>query len=121
MLTPSQRFHNGVTEEDVARLLFHLERGVRLYRNRLGRWLAPTGSPLGRYISVAVLEAIRTGLVRHYRDREGDHLIPAPVHLKGEDGYSLCHFIGEDMGPMRARIVTDLAIADCSCCLQRAV
>lgn len=122
-LEPLQRFALGVSEEAVARLLLWLERGTVLHRTRLGRWYAPVGHPLGRHVSQVVMEAVRTGLVRHWVDREGDHLVPAKVHVAGEDGRSLCHFAGENLGPMRARLVTvsDLAIADCLDCTERAV
>jgi hypothetical protein len=126
-LRAAQRFQNGVTDLDVARALFGLEQGTRPYRNTMGRWFAPTGSPMsginapgrGRMLSSVVNEMIRTGLVRHYRNREGDHLLPAPVHyLDRTDGtmHSACLFVGEDMGPMRARLVDRLDLVDCLAC-----
>lgn len=117
VLRPAQRFQHGVTELDVARVMHELERGVRLYLNRLGRWCAPSGSRLGNKTSPAVQEMIRTGLVRHWKDREGDHLLPAKVHVDLGNHQSACHFIGEDLGPMRARLTVDLALADCLACL----
>jgi len=114
-LRPAQRLQHGVTELDVARVMHELERGVRLHLSRLGRWSAPAGSRMGNKTSPAVQEMIRTGLVRHYRDHEGDHLIPAKVHLDLGDHQSACHFIGEDMGPMRARLSENL---DLVCCLE---
>lgn len=116
-LRPAQRFQYGVTELDVARVMHELERGVRLHRSRLGRWAAPAGSRLGNKASPAVQEMIRTGLVRHWIDRDGDHLIPAPVHLDLGDRQSACHFIGEDLGPMRSRLTGDLALIDCKACI----
>jgi hypothetical protein len=115
-LRPPQRFQDGVTELDVARVMHELERGVRLHRSRMGRWAAPLGSRLGSKASPAVQEMIRTGLVRHWIDRDGDHLIPAPVHLDLGDRQSACHFIGEDLGPMRARLTKDLDLVDCPAC-----
>jgi hypothetical protein len=99
-----------------------LESGVRLYRTPHGRWCAPKGTTLnglGR-LSAAVGEMIRTGLVRHWRDRNGDHLVPAKVHLLAPDKRSACHFAGEDMGPMRSRLSEDMAIVDCLDCEESA-
>ena len=115
-LRAAQRFQDGVTELDVARVMHELESGVRLYVNRLGRWCAPHGSKLGNKTSPAVHEMIRTGLVRHWRDREGDHLIPARIHLDLGDRQSACHFVGEDLGPMRARLSADIDLIDCRDC-----
>lgn len=117
-LRAAQRLQGGVTELDVARVMHELERGVRLYLNRMNRWCAPAGSRLGNRTSPAVHEMIRTGLVRHWRDREGDHLIPAKVHLDLGDHQSACHFVGEDLGPMRARLSEDMTLVDCLDCEQ---
>ncbi len=117
-LRPAQRFQHGVTELDVARVMHDLERGVRLHRSRLGRWFAPEGARMNNKTSPAVQEMIRTGLVRHWIDREGDHLIPARVHLDLGDRQSACHFVGEDLGPMRSRLTKDLDLADCLDCQQ---
>lgn len=117
-LRPAQRFQDGVTELDVARVMHELEKGVRLHRSRLGRWAPPAGSRLGNKASPAVQEMIRTGLVRHWIDRDGDHLIPAPVHLDLGDRQSACHFIGEDLGPMRSRLSADMDLIDCRACQQ---
>lgn len=117
-LRPAQRLQMGVTELDVARVMHELERGVRLHRSRLGRWAAPAGSRLGNKASPTVQEIIRTGLVRHWIDRDGDHLIPAPVHLDLGDRQSACHFIGEDLGPMRFRLSADIDLVDCRDCQQ---
>jgi hypothetical protein len=115
-----------VTDEGVARVFLALEYyGTKPYRNTAGRWYAPTGSSLtglGSQLSAVIREMIRTGLVRHWRDREGDHLIPAPVHLAFEscpfEPHSACLFTGEDMGPMRSRLVDDLDLVDCLACLE---
>jgi hypothetical protein len=115
-LRPAQRLQNGVTELDVARVMHELEKGVRLHMSRMGRWAGPRGSRLGSKCSPAVQEMIRTGLVRHYRDREGDHLIPAKVHLDLGNHESACHFAGEGMGPMRARLSEQLELVDCLAC-----
>lgn len=116
-LRAAQRFQHGVTELDVARVMAELESGTRLYLNRMGRWYAPGGRLRGLHrLSPAVHEMIRTGLVRHWRDREGDHLVPAKVHLLGTDGQSACHFVGEDMGPMRSRLTDEMTLVDCLDC-----
>jgi hypothetical protein len=116
-----------VTDAGVARVFLALEYyGTKPYRNTAGRWYAPTGSSLtglGSQLSAVIREMIRTGLVRHWRDREGDHLIPAPVHLRASLGgmyyvHSACLFVGEDMGPMRSRLVDDLDLVDCLACLE---
>ena len=122
----AQRFQEGVTDADVALVMYALETGARPYRNRASRWLAPQDSAglfsgLRRNLSTVIHEMIRTGLVRHVRMHlEGrDVLVPAPVHLKdGEPGewHSACLFTGEDLGPMRSRLVEDLALVDCLNC-----
>lgn len=132
-LRVAQRWQDkACTDEATARVLLALEYyGTRPYRNMAGRWFPPTGSSLtglGRNLSTVINELIRTGLVRHWRDREGDHLIPAPVHLlqRTVQGaglivqHSACLFVGEDMGPMRARLVDRLDLVDCLAC-ERAV
>lgn len=115
-LRRAQRFQGGVTELDVARVMHELEKGVRLHRSPMGRWAGPVGSRIGRNCSPAIQEMIRTGLVRHWIDREGDHLIPARVHLDLGDRQSACHFVGEDLGPMRARLSRDIDLIDCRDC-----
>jgi hypothetical protein len=127
-LRAAQRWQHGVTDVDVTLVMYALEGGTRPYRNQAGRWLAPIGSPIGgrssglrRNLSVVIGEMIRTGLVRHVRSsREPqDVLVPAHVHLKdGEPGAwrSACLFTGEDLGPMRARLVEDLSLVDCLAC-----
>lgn len=124
VLRTAQRWTDRtVTDEGVARVFLALEYyGTKPYRNTQGRWYAPTGtslSGLGNNLSAVIREMIRTGLVRHWRDREGDHLIPAPVHLRAlrSHNYSACLFVGEDMGPMRSRLVDDLDLVDCLACL----
>lgn len=119
LLTPEARLREGVTDLDVARLLEALERGIQLRVNRLGRWFAPVGSPLGRQVSVVVQEAIRTGLVVNV---PWDRLIPALVHLKAWDGErwgTSCQAVGENMGPKRVRMVAEPVMADCLACLDR--
>jgi hypothetical protein len=122
----AQRFQNGVTDADVALVMYGLETGARPVRNRAGRWLAPEDSGgvfsgLRRNLSTVVHEMVRTGLVRHVRQRREpqDVLVPALVHLRdGEPGAwrSACLFTGEDLGPMRARLVDDLSLVDCLAC-----
>lgn len=117
-LRAAQRLQHGVTELDVARVMCGLEQGARLYLSRTNRWCAGRGSALHSLerLSPTVHEMIRTGLVRHWRDREGDHLVPARVHFMGPDRKSACHFAGEDLGPMRARLSQDMAVVDCLEC-----
>jgi hypothetical protein len=122
----AQRFQDGVTDADVALVMYALESGAKPFRNRAGRWLAPADSAgvfsgLHRNLSTTVHEMVRTGLVRHVRVRQEpqDVLVPALVHLKdGEPGawHSACLFTGEDLGPMRSRLVEDLALTDCLGC-----
>jgi len=120
-LRPAQRFEPYVTDLAVARVMLALERGTEIRRNRLGRWFAPTGSPLGRSVSTVVSEMIRTGLVRDYRNPSGEHvLIPAKTHKRVWDApgvqRSLCLFTGEDLGPMRSRLVDEMDLVDCLEC-----
>lgn len=126
----AQRWHDrSVIDERVARVFLALEYyRVRPYRNTAGRWFAPTGTiltGLGPNLSTVIGEMIRTGLVRHWRDCNGDHLIPAPVHLMDRTTsplggvvvkHSACLFTGEDMGPMRSRLVERLDLVDCLAC-----
>lgn len=116
----AQRWQNGVTDLDVASVLFAIEaNGFQPHRNAAGRWL---GMRMDRNLSTVVNEMIRTGLLRHVMilvpgTPAQDAVVPALVHLKGADGWSVCHFTGEDMGPMRSRLLMDLALVDClHCC-----
>jgi hypothetical protein len=118
----AQRLQGGVTDLDVARVLHAVERGTVLYLTSHGRWCAPVGSPVhGGKTSSTVHEMIRTGLLRHYRDRDGDHLVPAVVHLDAGERLSACLFAGEDLGPMRARLAKDIDLVDCQNCLSKAI
>lgn len=123
----AQRWQSRVTDLEVTRVMYQLELGTRLLRGKF-RWSAPAGSPLnrGERLTTIVNEMIRTGLLRDYRSPSVMHtfglpahtLIPALVHaLDGE--HSLCLFTGEDMGPMRARLVAMEfgALVDCRQCL----
>lgn len=127
VLRAAQRWQNGADDLKAARVFLALEyHHVRLFRNRLGRWFALPGSPLTgcTWLSPVIAEMIRTGLLRHWHDRNGDHLIPAPVHYRDRTvswagvvtQHSACLFVGEDMGPMRARLVDDLSLVDCLAC-----
>lgn len=119
----AQRWQNGVTDLDVASVLFAIEaNGAQPRRTTAGRWV---GFSMSRGLSVVVNEMIRTGLLRHVIAREAggghraDYLVPALVHLNDGIGWSVCRFAGEDMGPMRSRLLTDLALVDClHCCDQ---
>lgn len=117
-LRAAQRFQSGVTDLDAARVMRGVEMGVRLRLTGAGRWVGPTGSPLsGPRTSPTVHEMIRTGLLRDWRGT----LIPASVHLVSRDGVSVCLFVGEDMGPMRARLTGDIDLVDCQHCLMQTI
>jgi hypothetical protein len=126
VLRAAQLFRDGVNDHYVAMVFYGLEQGVKLYRNKAGRWRAPTGTMLAGTVhwmlSTAVNEMIRTGLLRHVEYRHGavttDYLIPARVHLKdpADSTVSACRFVGEDLGPMRSRLVDDLSLVDCLEC-----
>lgn len=118
-LTRSQRLQDHVSELDVARLMLAVEQGSAI-KLGLYRWAAPAGHPGAAMFNRTVQEAIRTGLVRDYRDPgTGEHhLIPALVHLRDTDGTSACKFAGEGMGPMRARLLDELVLIDCLNCEQ---
>lgn len=122
-LRAAQWFQHGVTELDVARFMRAIELGHAPYRNRGNRWFMPASAPiygLNFKTSFVVNEMIRTGLLRHYRNSSGDHLIPSPVHMRSlaDALVSACLFVGEDMGPMRARLVDRLDLVDCLACEQ---
>lgn len=123
-LRSAQRWQHGVRDESVAAVMYAIEQGTVFYRNRAGKWMAPTGTPvhsrtLGRDLSTVINEMIRTGLVRHVKDKRGtityDYLIPALVHLRSS-GQSACLFTGEDLGPMRSRLVDQFSLVDCLAC-----
>lgn len=122
-LRASQRFVR-VTDENVARAMHLIESvgGTGFRLSSIGRWYAPEGLRTFPSFSQAVQEMIRTGLVRHVVDRAGlvrvDYLVPAPVHFVDTDHTSTCKFVGEDMGPMRSRLTTDLPSVDCERCLK---
>lgn len=123
VLRAAQRLQHGVTDLDVARVMRAIELGHRPYRNRIGRWFMPSGTPaqaINFRMSHVINEMVRTGLLRHYVDREGDHFLPAPVHYRNPEdrNVSACLFVGEDMGPMRARLVDRLDLVDCLACEQ---
>lgn len=130
-LRVAQRFRDGVTDLQVALAMLAIERGIKVYRNRAGRWFMPKEGDLQGYgqrmtagnLSPVIGEMIRTGLVRHWIDRDGDHLIPAKVHMmSGGEGrrHSTCLFTGEDLGPMRSRLVAPVyfSLVDCLDCEQ---
>lgn len=120
LLRPAQRFQGAITDEDVARVMHAVESGVDVRLNRAKRWTAPPGvmpRPAVKF-SLAVTEAIRTGLLRFWADRHGIYLIPAPVHLMHPGPVSACHFTGETMGPIRSRLAVMRALVDCRDCLE---
>jgi hypothetical protein len=110
-----------VTDEDVALLLFSIETGHPPRRMSSGRWHAESGyRGYLRSVTDVVNEAVRTGLVRWLKaDHERrDVLVPALVHVR-ENEHSMCLFTGEDLGPMRSRLVdpSQLDLVDCLECL----
>lgn len=115
----AQRWQHAVTDLDVAAVMYAIEAmNVDLVINKVGHWV---GWQSGRGIRLhwVVSEMIRTGLLRHVIERQNTHhLVPALVHLKDDARGSACRFTGEDMGPMRSRLVTDLALVDCLHCLE---
>lgn len=128
VLRPEQRFKRGVTDLAVARVFLAVERGALVYVGTNGQWrisrrdedmrepaMALTG--VGSILSTVVGEMVRTGLAVSYRSRQLT-LIPADTHLRapGDSRASLCRFTGEDMGPMRSRLVDDVNITDCPHC-----
>lgn len=120
-LRPDQRFTRGVTSLSVARVMYGLETGVQLYLTPTGRWFVPGHSVamnrLGFRLTEVVQEMIRTGLLRYWHDRNGHHLVAAKVHLLSDGGVSACHFAGEGVGAMRARLIADPALVDCLDCV----
>lgn len=118
-LRRSQRFQR-VTDQDVARAMYLIEKGTPFRLSPMGRWYGPTGAPTFPGLSQAIHEMIRTGLVRHLGPQQTvsrtHGLVPAPVHFLDKDGFSACKFPGEDRGPMRARLTKDLQSADCKQC-----
>lgn len=114
----AQRFQNGVTDLDVAIVFYAIEAdGMMPRRLRSGRWVSgPHGRiPTRHDLSAVVNEMIRTGLLRHVVECDEDYLVPALVHLL-DGSRSACLFTGEDLGPMRSRLVSDLTLVDCLEC-----
>lgn len=123
LLEPAQRFGNGVTDLDVARLLKALESGNEVVQGGSAGWTVPTGSPLRRGgLARTVQEALRTGLVRALSKPTGPqirrvYLVPADVHLRDRwDNLSpLCGAPGG--AGRRWRLVKNREWADCRACL----
>lgn len=114
----AQRWLNRVNDLDVATVLYAIEaNGAEPYRIKSGRWVSQHRGqvPTTHDLSTVINEMIRTGLLRHMIDFGVDYLVPALVHLR-DGGMSSCRFTGEDLGPMRARLVDDLALVDCLEC-----
>lgn len=116
----AQRWQHAVTDLDVAAVMYAIEAmSVDIQLNKAGNWTGwRVGSGTGIRLHWVVSEMIRTGLLRHVVHLHADHLVPALVHLRDVDGWSACRFTGEDMGPMRSRLVTELALVDCLHCLE---
>jgi hypothetical protein len=120
LLTPGARWAHGVDDLFVARLILALERGAEMHMAGNGRWYAPEGSGLnGTFLSTAIREMIRTGLVVHHHTGA---LIPAPVHFAAWNAtrwVSACRVVGEARGPKRVRIHQDKTLIDCRSCLDQ--
>jgi len=125
VLRPAQQFMYGVTDLQVARVMRALEGGVNFTHLGGPRWAAPLGHPLNtpewqQRLRQVIPEMLRTNLVRHLRGPLGGGgvLIPAPVHLRNAEDRNLsaCLFPGEDRGPTRARLSSDLLDVDCLEC-----
>lgn len=121
-LRPTQRFRQGVTDLDVARVLELLERGAPFVRRDGG---AARGwhlrDPRVRLEThVIVNDMLRTALAREFWDDDGWHLVPALVHLNDGRGQTACRVDGETFSPRRVRLLADLALVDCLNC-ERAV
>lgn len=118
----AQRWQHAVTDEDVAAVMYAIETGeADIWLNRAGRWvggqwISQMRTPTRVRLHWVVSEMIRTGLLRHIRANGEDALIPARVHYVDTDGWSMCHFTGEDLGPMRSRLTDDFALVDCLEC-----
>lgn len=116
----SQAWQHAVTDRDVAVVMYAVEAlAVDIQLNANHQWV---GFRVGTGVRLhwVVSEMVRTGLLRHTHvpgPTSQGALVPALVHLKASDGWSACHFTGEDLGPMRARLARDLALVDCLNCL----
>lgn len=114
----AQRWLVGVSDLDTTIVMFAVEAGWTFTRTTAA-WRCSVGLPMtAPAVTAAVGELTRTGLLRDYRSpASGERvLLPAPVHLAA-GGLSACLFVGEDLGPMRARLTEDLGLVDCSACL----
>lgn len=114
----AQHFQNAVTEVETVTVMFAIEAGYDFVYG-VNAWRCRVKLPLGlRRAGIAVAEMTRTGLVRDYRSpATGERvLLPAPVHLAAR-GLSACLFVGEDLGPMRARLAGHVSLVDCRECL----
>ena len=117
---PAQAWQHAVTDRDVTAVMYAVEAlAVDIQLNANHQWV---GFRIGTGVRLhwVVSEMVRTGLLRHTHvpgPASRSALVPALVHLKGTNGWSACRFIGEHLGPMRARLVRDLALVDCLDCL----
>lgn len=113
-----QHFQYGVSTLESTVVMLALEAGYPFHRGACA-WRCAVRLPLTAPRLLATIgELTRTGLIRDYRDpATGVHtLIPAHIHL-AVHGASACRFVGEDLGPMRARLSEDVALVDCRDCL----
>lgn len=121
-LPHSARFRN-VTDEQVAGVFYLMEaEGQTFTYTRYDRWVADT-SPVSRVlrkmdVDVVIREMIRTGLLRAWIDRDGQHLIPARVHFRdlNQSHLTACRDSVEGMRSGRVRTVSDLTLVDCLEC-----
>lgn len=124
------RFLPPVTDLDMARVLRALEGGLEIVQGkRVGGWIAPDGSPLGRTgrLSATVNEGIRVGLLHQQTTRTGPatwltRVIPAVVHLRSAKELDLPACATPSFTFRRYRLMNadDLQYVDCASCLGRA-
>jgi hypothetical protein len=122
LLSPAQRWRNGVTDEAVAGLIYAMEaEGVRFSLSPTGSWRtrAFSAALAGVDTSLAMREMIRTGLIRAWADLNGKTCLTlARVHLRdpGVRSESACRAPIAGVPGGRVRIVTDMALVDCLEC-----
>lgn len=124
-LAPVQRFRDGVTDLDVARLIHRIERGTTIVPSSPGCWTVLAGpNALIPHLSRVVREAMRVGLVHEDTVRTAPDvvrtiLVAAPVHLRHPRlvrGQTACTASAR-VPYGRFRTLPDVDLVDCSACL----
>jgi hypothetical protein len=127
-LPAAQRWHGGVNDLDVARLVFQLERGLMIVPSHGGRtWVPLEPMPAMRMSLTGIVnEALRLQVVRHGTERTGasayrTFLTPAVTHARSAaaPGRPACGL--HRMGPVRWRLLDsdDLMYVDCQGCMDQ--